>query len=30
MFTHLYSPEEIAKIDREELSREEEGILKGD
>ena len=30
MFTHLYSPEEIAKIDREELSREEESILKGD
>ena len=30
IFTHLYSPEEIAKIDPEELSREEESILKGD
>ena len=30
MFTHFYSPEEIAKINREELSREEESILKGD
>ena len=30
MFTHLYSPEQIANIDREELRREEESILKGD
>ena len=28
MFTHLYSPEEIAEIDREELKREEERIEK--
>ena len=28
MFTHLYSPEEIAEIDREELSREKEKIEK--
>ena len=26
MFTHLYSPDEIAEIDREELNREEERI----
>ena len=30
MLTHLYSPEEIAEIDREELWREQESILKGD
>ena len=30
MFTHLYSPEQIADIDREELWREQESILKGD
>ena len=28
MFTHLYSPEEIAEIDREELRREQEKIEK--
>ena len=28
MFTHLYSPEEIAEIDREELMREQEKIKK--
>ena len=28
MFTHLYSPEEIAEIDREELNREKEKIKK--
>ena len=28
MFTHLYSPEEISKIDREELMREKEKIRK--
>ena len=30
MFTHLYSAEQIADIDREELWREQESILKGD
>ena len=28
MFTHLYTPEEIAEIDRKELRREEEKIKK--
>ena len=28
MFTHLYSPEQIAEIDREELRREQERIEK--
>ena len=30
MFTHLYSPEQIAKIDREELMREEQSILESE
>ena len=30
MFTHLYSPEQIAEIDRKELWREKQSILKRD
>ena len=30
MFTHLYSPEQIAEIDRKELWREQQSILKRD
>ena len=30
MFTHLYSPEQIAEIDREELWREQQRIEKRD
>ena len=30
MFSHIYSSDEIAEIDREELEEEKKSILKGD